>query len=53
MALVLGRCAVPGPVAWALHPRARSSQANTQETSRQREEPGVTLAGCHWLVVGI
>lgn len=52
MALVLRRCAVPGPSPWP-SAQAGGAGANTPEASRQPEEPGVTLAGGHRGVVGI
>lgn len=42
----------PRPVSWALCPGGRS-RVSTPETSRQREEPGVALAGGHRRVPGI
>lgn len=52
MASVLRGCAVPRPV---LRPRQeeRVWTGDTQEASRQQEEPGVTLDGGHWRLVGI
>lgn len=53
MALVLRGCAVPRPVFVGPPPQCSRSPANTQKTSRQREEPGVPLDGGHRVVVGI